>query len=44
MKHLNIAPKDWGFSSFKKYVKQGFYQEDWCNSDNKNDILDMDLE
>lgn len=44
VKHFNIAPKDWGFSSFKKYVKQGFYQEDWCNFDNKNDILDMDLE
>ena len=30
--------------TFKKYVKQGFYQEDWCNFDNKNNILDMDLE
>ena len=44
MKHLNIAPIVWEFSSFKKFVKQGFYQEDWCNFDNKNDILNMDLE
>ena len=43
-KHLNISPKDWEFSSFKKFVKQGFYQENWCNLDNKNDILNMDLE
>ncbi len=28
VKHFNIAPKDWKFSSFKKYVKQEFYQED----------------
>lgn len=44
VKHLNIVPKDWEISSFKKYAKQGFYQEDWCNFDNKHDILDMDLE
>ena len=44
VKHLNIAPKNWEFSSFKKYVKQGFYEENWCNLDNKNDILNMDLE
>jgi len=29
---------------FKKFVKQGFYQEDWCNFDDKNDVLNMDLE
>ena len=44
VKHLNISPKDWKFSSFKKFVKQGFYQEDWCNFDDKNDVLNMDLE
>ena len=44
IKHLNISPKDWEFSSFKKFVKQGFYQEDWCNFDDKNDVLNMDLE
>ena len=35
MKHLNISPKDWELSSFKKFVKQGLYQEDWCNFDDK---------
>ena len=44
VKHLNISPKDWEFSSFKKFVKQGFYQENWCNFDDKNDILNMNLE
>ena len=44
VKHLNISPKDWQFSSFKKFVKQGFYQEDWCNFDDKNCVLNMDLE
>ena len=44
VKHLNILPKDWDFSSFKKIVKQGFYQEDWCNFDDKNCVMNMDLE
>ena len=44
VKHLNIAPKDWKFSSFKKFVKQGFYQENWCNFNDKNGILNMNLE
>ena len=44
VKHLNISPKDWEFSSFKKFVKQGFYQENWCNFDDKNGILNMNLE
>ena len=44
VKHLNISPKDWQFSSFKKFVKQGFYQEDWCNFNDKNCVLNMDLE
>ena len=43
-KHLNISPKDWEFSSFKKFAKQGFYQEDWCNFGDENNILKMDLE
>ena len=29
---------------FKKFVKQGFYQEDWCNFDDKNCVLNKDLE
>lgn len=44
MKHYNIAPKDWEFSSFKKFVKRGYYEKNWCNFKNKYKINDMDLE
>lgn len=44
MKHLNIYPKDWQFSSFKKFVRDGFYEENWCNFDDKNKISDTNLE
>ena len=43
-KHLNIPPKNWKYSSFTKFVQNGYYELDWCNFDNKNDILNMDLE
>ena len=44
MKHYQIAPKDWAYSSFKKFVQQGFYEENWCNFEDKNGINNMDLE
>lgn len=44
MKHYNIAPKDWEYSSFKKFVKRGFYDENWCNYDDKNKIKNLDLD
>ena len=44
MKHLNIYPKDWKFSSFMKFVHKGFYEKNWCNFGDKNKILEMDLE
>jgi len=44
IKHYNIAPKDWEYSSFKKFVKNNFYDENWCNYNDINKILDMDLE
>lgn len=44
MKHYNIAPKDWKFSSFQKFVKNGYYDEDWCNFNDKYDIINMDIE
>lgn len=28
-KHLGIAPKNWRFSSFLKFVKNGYYELDW---------------
>ena len=43
-KHYNIAPKDWKYSSFNKFVKNNFYDIDWCNIDDKNNISDMELE
>jgi len=37
------SPSQWKFSSFSKFVKQGFYEENWgINMDKK--IIDMDLE
>ena len=44
MKHLNIVPKYWEYSSFKKFVKLEYYDEDWCNIKNINNILEMNLE
>ena len=44
MKHYNILPKDWSFSSFKKYVKSGLYEENWCNFEDKNNIKKMECE
>ena len=44
MKHYNIAPKDWEYSSFKKYVNNKFYDMNWCNFDYKYKIGELDLE
>ena len=44
MKHYNIAPKDWKYSSFKKYVNNKFYDINWCNFDDKYKISELDLE
>jgi putative transposase len=44
MKHYNIAPKDWEYSSFKKYVNNKFYDINWCNFDDKYKISELDLE
>ena len=44
MKHKQITPKDWKYSSFNKFVEQGFYDKNWCNFDDKNNIINMDLE
>lgn len=43
-KHYQIAPKDWEYSSFEKYVEKGFYELDWCNFEDKNNIKDFDFE
>ena len=44
VKHYGIAPKDWKFSSFNKFVKNGIYEKDWCNIDDKYHIKSLDLE
>ena len=44
MKHYDIAPKDWEFSSFKKFVQNGYYDENWCNFNDKYGIANMNLE
>lgn len=44
MKHYNIAPKDWTYSSFKKFVHNNLYDINWCNYDDKNQIAELDFE
>jgi len=44
VKHYNIASKNWEFSSFHKFVKGGFYEKDWCNLEDINNINAMDYE
>jgi len=44
MKHYQILPKDWMFSSFKKFVKNRYYEENWCNFEDKYKINNMELE
>ena len=44
VKHLNISPKDWEFSSFKKFIKKGYYEEDWYNFGDKYNIENLNLE
>lgn len=44
MKHYNIAPKDWKFSSFNKFVKLGIYDINWCNFSDESHINQLDYE
>ena len=44
MKHYKIVPKDWQYSSFKKFVQNGYYELEWCNFDNKYKIDELDYE
>lgn len=44
MKHYNIAPKDWQYSSFNKFVEDGYYEKDWCNFEDKYNINKLDYE
>ena len=44
MKHYQIASKDWKYSSFRKFVKLGYYDADWCNFEDKHCINSMNCE
>ena len=44
MKHYGIVPKDWEYSSFKKFVQNGYYDIDWCNFEDKHQINSMECE
>jgi len=44
MKHYNIAPIDWEFSSFNKFVQKGYYEQNWCNYEDKYNINKLDYE
>jgi len=38
-KHYKIAPNEWQYSTFKKFVQKGFYAVNWCDFNN-----DIELE
>ena len=44
MKHYQIKPQDWNFSSFNKFVKTGYYNADWCNFEDKHKINILNYE
>lgn len=44
MKHYQIAPKDWEYSSFRKFVKLGYYDANWCNFEDKHCINSINCE
>lgn len=44
MKHYQIKPKDWMFSSFNKFVKNGYYNVDWYNFEDINKINTINYE
>ena len=44
MKHYNIAPKDWKYSSFNKFVQNGYYEQGWCNFEDIYNIKELDYE
>ena len=43
-KHYNIAPKNWKYSSFMKFVYNNLYDIDWCNYNDKYKILELNFE
>lgn len=41
VKHCDIAPNDYQYSSFNKFVKLGYYEKDWYNLEDKYKINDL---
>ena len=44
IKHYNISPQNWQYSSFNKFVKNGYYENDWCNFGDINKISELNYE
>ena len=44
VKHANVAPKDWPYSSFRKFVAREYYELHWCNLDDSSQIKDISME
>lgn len=44
MKHYGITPKNWEYSTYKNFVKNGYYDIDWCNFDDKYNISELNFE
>ncbi len=45
VKHKLVSSlMDYKYSTFEKFVKLGFYEKDWCNFGDKNQINDLDFE
>ena len=44
MKHYNIAPRDWKFSTFMRFVNNNYYDINWCNLNDINKISELDFE
>ena len=44
MKHYNVAPRDWKFSTFMRFVNNNYYDINWCNLNDINKISELDFE
>ena len=45
VKHgLVKSPKEWEYSSFKKFVEMGLYEENWCNLNDVYETNKMNIE
>ncbi len=43
-KHYDISPQNWIYSTFNKFVNDGYYSEGWCNFNDVNNIENLNLE